>query len=128
MRVVGFRRDSRVVDQNIHPIEFALGSLRNLSGYVRIAKVADHESMPGTRQQRKSLLGQIPPRPTVHCDPIPLRRKSKSDRSANAPRRARDQHTPPHANTCDESRKALNSNAFPAGSYRNIVHCSAGKP
>ena len=32
------------------------------------------------------------------------------------------------ANTCESSAKALNSNAFPAGSSRNIVHCSPDCP
>src|ERR1044071_2936953 len=32
------------------------------------------------------------------------------------------------ANTCESSANAVNSNAFPAGSSRNIVHCSPVSP
>jgi len=32
------------------------------------------------------------------------------------------------ANSCDSSRNALNSSALPAGSRKNIVHCSPGSP
>lgn len=35
---------------------------------------------------------------------------------------------PSVAKTCESSANALNSNAFPAGSSRNIVHCSPGRP